>query len=90
MNSPDPSWQKNHAGGNRARGRQPRRIKNQVDSVDAFAARVDEHRADESSDQLHRMSLMCRYCATDATKMVEAARTGRLARCESPGRRSGQ
>ena|SRR5437763_5154335 len=26
----------------------------------------------------------------DKTKMVEAARTGRLARCESPGRRSGQ
>jgi hypothetical protein len=36
------------AGGSRARGRQSHTIKNPVDSVDAFAARVDAHRVGES------------------------------------------
>ena len=36
------------AGGRRARGRQSHTIKNPVDSVDAFAARVDAHRVGES------------------------------------------
>jgi hypothetical protein len=39
------------AGGSRARGRQSHTIKNpvdSVDSVDAFAARVDAHRVGES------------------------------------------
>jgi hypothetical protein len=39
---------KSIAGDNRARGRQSHTIKNPVDSVDAFAARADTHRAGES------------------------------------------